>query len=107
MLFLFLIGGGYLALFAVGYEIIKDGDPFPINKDNIYTVYTPGAFVGIVLLHLIFTIISKIKFKYTKDPVDIGGEDTEVERIIEKYKVFVKKRAIAYNSSIRWTICYP
>lgn len=101
LVFWILIAGGYLALFAIGYQIINDSDPFPLNKDNIYTVYTPVAFVGILLNHFVFTLISKAKWMYTKDPSEYGGEDSEVEKIIEKYKHFVKKRAIAYNSSIR------
>lgn len=87
-----IIGLLFLGLFRLGETIIPDKNLFPLGRDNFFGYYTPFGFVAMFIIHMALAFYTKLRFYMTKDPRENGGEDTEVETIISKYKKFIKRR---------------
>ena len=90
--FSIIIGLLFLSLFRLGETIIPDKQLFPLGRSNFFGYYTPVGFVTMFIIHMALAFYTKLRFSLTKDPRENGGEDTEVESIITKYKKFVKRR---------------
>lgn len=99
VLFHVLIMLSFLAVFEAGSKLIPD-NTLPLHSEDFMNYYTPAGFVVGCIIHFLYCAYTNIRFKMTRDPREVGGEDTEVEKIIKRYKSHIKRKVKATEDSI-------
>ena len=94
----------FLLSYKFGQTLINDDEAFQVHHSKIFNDYTPIGFIMITFVHLVLCTYSVMRYKFTKDPREQGGEDDEVEKIVYKYKMHIKMKIKATNESLNSSI---